>query len=137
MTVHNHGTEEGQGLGCRESLVDGKLVGECLLNKPEPEDQGSVNIKIVQQIPLEPFPYYIGICCQEWPLALGHSPGRCGECGQKPTFLRRGPVLDQGASPASVGYSAVQDYPTAPFDSDEARRVYDEASKEDPWPSDS
>lgn len=28
--VHNHGTEEGEGLACRETVVDGKLKGECL-----------------------------------------------------------------------------------------------------------
>lgn len=31
--VHNHGTEEGPGLGCRELLVDGRLVGECVGGK--------------------------------------------------------------------------------------------------------
>lgn len=30
--VHNHGTEEGDGLGCREiRLTDGRLIGSCLL----------------------------------------------------------------------------------------------------------
>ncbi len=28
--VHNHGTEDGPGLACRESIVDGKLRGACL-----------------------------------------------------------------------------------------------------------
>lgn len=28
--VHNHGTEEGEGLACREVLVDGELKGACL-----------------------------------------------------------------------------------------------------------
>ena len=28
--VHNHGTEDGPGLACRESLVDGRLVGNCI-----------------------------------------------------------------------------------------------------------
>ena len=35
MPVHNHGTEEGKGLACRETLVNGKLKGECLR---QPED---------------------------------------------------------------------------------------------------
>lgn len=30
MEVHNHGTEEGRGLACRESKIGGKLVGECM-----------------------------------------------------------------------------------------------------------
>ena len=30
MAVHNHGTEEGEGLACREMLVDGELKGACL-----------------------------------------------------------------------------------------------------------
>ena len=27
--VHNHGTEQGDGLACRERLVDGQLRGDC------------------------------------------------------------------------------------------------------------
>lgn len=30
MAVHNHGSEEGSGLSCREVLVNGELKGECL-----------------------------------------------------------------------------------------------------------
>jgi hypothetical protein len=30
VTVHNHGTEEGRGLSCRESMVNGELKGECM-----------------------------------------------------------------------------------------------------------
>lgn len=30
MTVHNHGPEDGPGLACRESVVDGHLRGACL-----------------------------------------------------------------------------------------------------------
>jgi hypothetical protein len=30
MTVHNHGTEEGKGLACRERMVNGTLKGECM-----------------------------------------------------------------------------------------------------------
>lgn len=31
MPVHNHGTEEGKGLACRELMVNGELLkGECL-----------------------------------------------------------------------------------------------------------
>ena len=29
MSVHNHGTEEGDGLACREVRIDGSLKGEC------------------------------------------------------------------------------------------------------------
>lgn len=52
--VHNHGSEEGDGLGCRESIVDGRLVGACLTAPKfcqcgHPEDEhylGSVCTKI-------------------------------------------------------------------------------------------
>jgi hypothetical protein len=27
--VHNHGSEQGDGLACRERLVDGQLRGDC------------------------------------------------------------------------------------------------------------
>lgn len=30
MEVHNHGTEEGKGLACRESKIGGRLVGQCM-----------------------------------------------------------------------------------------------------------
>lgn len=30
VNVHNHGTEDGPGLACRELLVDGSLRGSCL-----------------------------------------------------------------------------------------------------------
>jgi hypothetical protein len=32
-------------------------------------------------------PTYIGYCCREWVLAAGHK-GRCGLCGEIPTYLR-------------------------------------------------
>lgn len=35
MAVHNHGTEEGEGLACREVLVDGELKGACLRQDAE------------------------------------------------------------------------------------------------------
>ncbi|QFG08473.1 hypothetical protein I5H09_gp018 [Mycobacterium phage Yunkel11] len=35
MAVHNHGTEDGPGLACRERLVDGKLRGACLDDRPK------------------------------------------------------------------------------------------------------
>lgn len=38
--------------------------------------------------PLERLPIYIGYCCREWPLAIGVKPGRCGLCGEVPTYLR-------------------------------------------------
>jgi hypothetical protein len=31
VTVHNHGTEDGAGVGCPERRVNGRLIGECLL----------------------------------------------------------------------------------------------------------
>ncbi len=33
-------------------------------------------------------PTYIAFCCREWIAAYGHKGGRCGLCGQTPTFLR-------------------------------------------------
>lgn len=33
-------------------------------------------------------PTYIGMCCREWDLAVGYPVGRCGLCGEKPTYLR-------------------------------------------------
>lgn len=36
---------------------------------------------------VESIPTYIGFCCREWVLAIGHK-GRCGLCGEVPTFLR-------------------------------------------------
>lgn len=48
MTVHNHGSEEGPGLSCNETVIDGKLKGACevfiqaqksgLVDIPEEED---------------------------------------------------------------------------------------------------
>lgn len=32
---------------------------------------------------------YIGRCCREWILALGYPVGRCGLCGERPTYLRK------------------------------------------------
>lgn len=34
------------------------------------------------------FHTYIGECCREWILAAGYQTGRCGICGQKPTYKR-------------------------------------------------
>ena len=36
MAVHNHGTEEGKGLACRESMVSGELKGECMSESQNP-----------------------------------------------------------------------------------------------------
>lgn len=40
------------------------------------------------QNPLPNWPTYIGLCCREWVLAWGVPLGRCGLCGEKPTYLR-------------------------------------------------
>lgn len=34
---------------------------------------------------------YIGLCCREWVLHIGEHPGRCGLCGERPTYLRADP----------------------------------------------
>ena len=36
---------------------------------------------------IEKVPTYIGFCCRELVLAIGHK-GRCGLCGEVPEFLR-------------------------------------------------
>lgn len=33
IDVHNHGTEEGPGLSCPETVVDNKLKGACVINR--------------------------------------------------------------------------------------------------------
>ena len=38
-------------------------------------------------VPLPTVPTYIGVCCKEWVLAIG-ARGRCGLCGEVPTYLR-------------------------------------------------
>lgn len=35
---------------------------------------------------LERLHSYIGECCQEHILAAGFKPGRCGKCGESPTY---------------------------------------------------
>lgn len=30
----------------------------------------------------------IAVCCREWEVAYGYQWGRCGYCGERPTFLR-------------------------------------------------
>ena len=37
-------------------------------------------------------PTYIGFCCREWILAISmwDKTGRCGYCGERPTYLRPG-----------------------------------------------
>lgn len=34
------------------------------------------------------FHTYIGECCREWPMAFGYPAGRCGICGEAPTYKR-------------------------------------------------
>jgi hypothetical protein len=45
-------------------------------------------IHVYRKNPLEKWPTYIGYCCREWPLAIGMPVGRCGICGERPTYLR-------------------------------------------------
>lgn len=46
------------------------------------------SIHVHHQNPLDKLPVYIGVCCREWPMPIGYMPGRCGLCGERPTFLR-------------------------------------------------
>jgi hypothetical protein len=61
-------------------------------------------IRIHRQSPLERVPTYIGFCCREWPLPIGYPPGRCGLCGERPTFLREDQwrVSQDGHSPTEA-----------------------------------
>lgn len=43
------------------------------------------------------FETYIGACCREWILALGFPTGRCGICGEIPTYVR-----DDDGAPCKV-----------------------------------
>lgn len=36
-------------------------------------------------------PTYIAFCCREWIAPYGFAGGRCGLCGQRPTYLRPDP----------------------------------------------
>lgn len=105
-------------------------------DESEQHESKPLHITIRHLVPLGRQYFYYGFCCQEWPLRMGYGPGRCGICGERPTFLRKGPVLDQRESPASVGYAALGGVSGlgSPIDPEVARRAYDEACKEDPWP---
>ena len=40
---------------------------------------------LVESMPdLPRYATYIGVCCREWPMALGFPTGRCGLCGERP-----------------------------------------------------
>lgn len=44
-------------------------------------------------------PTYIGYCCREWIMpAIAQQPGRCGYCGERPTYLRPDTYYDQQES---------------------------------------
>lgn len=38
-------------------------------------------------------PTWIGYCCREWELSYIAPPGRCGLCGERPTYVRPGEPL--------------------------------------------
>ncbi len=39
-------------------------------------------------------PTWIGQCCREWPMSYIPGPrGKCGLCGQRPTYVREGEPL--------------------------------------------
>lgn len=37
------------------------------------------------------YPTYIAFCCREWIAPIGYAPGRCGLCGEEPSYLRDDP----------------------------------------------
>lgn len=47
-----------------------------------------VVVTIIQQTPLPKIPTYIARCCREWVAPIGFPGGRCGYCGERPTYLR-------------------------------------------------
>jgi hypothetical protein len=49
-----------------------------------------IEIRVIQQEPLERVPTIKGVCCREWDLMLGMGAGRCGLCGG--TCVPIGPV---------------------------------------------
>lgn len=49
------------------------------------ETDGSI---LHQRPPFPKIETYIGECCREWVLASGVPVGRCGLCGERPTYKR-------------------------------------------------
>jgi hypothetical protein len=45
-------------------------------------------ITIIQQTPLPKLLTVITECCREWEAPIGFAGGRCGYCGERPTFKR-------------------------------------------------
>lgn len=50
-----------------------------------------VEIVYLSRPPLPRTPTFIAFCCREWIAPIGHPAGRCGLCGERPTFLRSDP----------------------------------------------
>lgn len=50
-----------------------------------------VKITYLSRPPLPKTPTYIAFCCREWIAPIGHRSGRCGLCGERPTYLRPDP----------------------------------------------
>ena len=50
-----------------------------------------VEIVWVDRPPMPKVATYIAYCCREWIAPIGYRGGRCGLCGEKPTFLRPDP----------------------------------------------
>jgi len=64
MPVHNHGTEEGEGLACRELWVNGELKGACLREETKRiQINAPVNIRSAEKLGLtEPISeLYVGM----------------------------------------------------------------------------
>lgn len=50
---------------------------------------------------------YIGRCCREWILATGFHVGRCGLCGERPTYERPDPDSPHPIKPARTEWTFI------------------------------
>lgn len=50
-----------------------------------------VEITYLSRPPIKLPPTFIAYCCREWIAPYGYPSGRCGLCGERPTYLRDDP----------------------------------------------